>query len=283
MILYLITGQYREGKIAAESHIQAIKQLHDKFGQESVHVLFVLWDLSFHIFPKSYRSFIEVTQEDIVNETYAELKNHLTVKLVSESDGINFLSSMSAPTGIDDFGLRTYLNLVSLREVLQIEKVLGRKFELIIKTRPDVLIQNFVPPNYLEPHASIVMGDITRTFIGPKNEVVCPQANDVYEIMNRIGFLLYSQMIWSLNEKYRCPLFWHTWVAEFFARQCMLSIDKEKGQGGLIVRPLYRLLDNKIDVSSLRDHNHIWQSDVNSSGEKWLALMDEQGIKYEVR
>jgi hypothetical protein len=166
--------------------------------------------------------------------------------------------------------------------MLKIEHEIDKKITVIVKTRPDVITQEFSLPSIELPYASIAVGAATQRFYGGGNVVVSPQANDGFEIMDRVGFLLYGQMIWSLKDSYRCPLFFHTWAAEYFARQCMLIVDRVKITE-TIVRPLYQLLDDKTDINSLKEHNRIWQQEVNGAGEEWLALMDEHGIKYEAR
>lgn len=281
MILYLITGQFREGRIAAESHIQNVQYLRDRYGKDSVCVLCVVWDTSFHIFPKAYRSFIETNTEDL-SSVYSALGDDFFFKIVSLNDGNKFLAGKSIPNGADDFSLRAYLNWVCLNETLRIEHITKKKFAAVVKTRPDVITQEFSLPSIELPYASIAVGAATQRFNGGGNVVVSPQANDGFEIMDRVGFLLYGQMIWSLNDSYRCPLFFHTWAAEYFARQCMLIVDRVKITE-TIVRPLYRLLDGKTDINSLKEHDRIWQKDVNGDGERWISLMNERGFKYEVR
>ena len=302
-LLILISGQTREFKSCIASHCKFINTFRNERlihtdVEITITVLVNVWNESFSIFPKRYRSFIEDISTETVEKIVLPLRKlcNVVINIVDICGAEEYVTALGT-AGVDDFAYVAYLNNKALEAIMKIENEVGHKFDYVLKIRPDLYILPVVPAEFFwtvlnTTPAAVALYGHTSPFNGPSSLASYVQYNDCFELFGRIAFAAYGQMLLTLNEGI-VPVtpFLHTWVV---AHMKLFGIDFLPIIGTIdfaIYRSTYSISRSTIPkapnemIKILRDIDKSWQTQIDdkSRDQFWLTLFDQRGIKYDLR
>jgi hypothetical protein len=323
-ILLTFVGQLREYRNAVHSHADFIKSIIRQHNIESegfplpnleIYISIITWDKSYSIFPKKINSFLEtgITKKlllTIIGDKFTDLVAGIKINVVSTVNIVNHFTTMGVPPTVEEFSYVAFLHEKSFDSMRQFEKEGNFKFDVIILTRPDMLLQinsmsvlhtiNGVSQNTVYSQAANTYTPMQAFWSKDEQKQVIKfeQFVDQFNVFGRTAFYAYGLMF-----RYICAtgggmqLFTpslHLWVLQYLELfRISVAPMHFMNVTDIIIRPTHILDARKLNFIDLSDDNTVaqlqeleeqWQKDVDNVENMvlWIKKFISYDIPFEI-